>query len=476
MGAGDDPWRATPAPVPPTVRAVVRDQRAFLVVAIAAGVTLLVSGWRGAAATWITMGALWGAGALGAAWRSRTGDRAWLVARVGVQNVALQLFVALPGIARGLLRFGREAPSEIGTAFVSNALVTVVALPVLSAVVLTCAALVVAVPVHLLLRRLLVVSSILICVLPGVPASGAAPTCAVDARVELDHVPVVVADLEAAGDLFATLGFTLKPGRPHANGLRNLHAKFGDRREIELITSSREADELARHYLTLLEQGPGPAFLAFHAGSTADVVAGLGPTATAARRAGSLVSFPPGHRWGHLFFGQLNASPTDEPHHFEHPNGAVTLEAVWLAAGLEPERELLEPFGVRSCNPVMLPSIGEAAVLGLRGGALYGVPVDPVYPGRRLVGLTVRVTDLEPAAGRAAEAGLTAVRGAVGSRSSLVLDLRARLGLWIEFRGPGDADRSPSPGAGAGVSEHHEPIVDPRSDGVRTGALPSSDG
>ena len=40
----------------------------------------------------------------------------------------------------------------------------------------------------------------------------------------IDHVPIAVNDLEQAAAAYRRLGFVLKPGRPHANGIRNLHA------------------------------------------------------------------------------------------------------------------------------------------------------------------------------------------------------------------------------------------------------------
>jgi len=52
----------------------------------------------------------------------------------------------------------------------------------------------------------------------------------------LDHIVVAVKDLEAAAERYRGFGFTLKPGRPHANGIRNLHVKFPDGTEIELLT------------------------------------------------------------------------------------------------------------------------------------------------------------------------------------------------------------------------------------------------
>ena len=60
----------------------------------------------------------------------------------------------------------------------------------------------------------------------------------------LDHIPLAVNDLEASRADFEALGFVLKPGRRHENGLRNLHAKFPDGTEIELITVGAATDAL----------------------------------------------------------------------------------------------------------------------------------------------------------------------------------------------------------------------------------------
>jgi hypothetical protein len=41
----------------------------------------------------------------------------------------------------------------------------------------------------------------------------------------LDHVPVAVTDLATAAERYRRLGSTLKPGRPHDNGIQNRHVK-----------------------------------------------------------------------------------------------------------------------------------------------------------------------------------------------------------------------------------------------------------
>src|SRR5206468_6529298 len=62
----------------------------------------------------------------------------------------------------------------------------------------------------------------------------------------IDHIPIAVRDLDAAAAQYRRLGFTLKPGTPHANGVRNEHAKFADGTELELITAPAATDALAR--------------------------------------------------------------------------------------------------------------------------------------------------------------------------------------------------------------------------------------
>ncbi len=144
----------------------------------------------------------------------------------------------------------------------------------------------------------------------------------------LDHIPIAVGNLESAAERYRALGFVLKPGRPHDNGIRNQHAKFLDGTELELITAPEARDDLTATYRRHLAAGEGPAFLAFY-------VPGL---SEAGRNAA-----PP-----YVFFGGLNRSPTDKPEHFTHPNGAEALIGVWLADDdLSRERTLLQTIGAR---------------------------------------------------------------------------------------------------------------------------------
>jgi hypothetical protein len=228
----------------------------------------------------------------------------------------------------------------------------------------------------------------------------------------LDHIPIAVRDLDAAAARFRALGFVLKPGRPHANGIRNVHAKFPDGTELELITAPEGVDDLTRKYRAHLSQGDGPAFLALYT-----------PDGT-----------PVGPRPPYVFFGQRNASPTDRPEHFAHPNGSESFVAVWLAgADLSAERTLLRSSGAAfSRRRVFVPEPVIADIARLEESEAVLLPSShQIVDGRRIVGATLAVRSLN--AVRAATATVR-LRRQAGAPASLFAPPDAANGLWLEFR------------------------------------------
>src|SRR5262245_30864971 len=162
----------------------------------------------------------------------------------------------------------------------------------------------------------------------------AAPTLAEDCGAPatplgLDHLVVAVADLERASARYRELGFVLKPGRPHDNGIRNQHVKFRAGTEIELLTAPQARDSLTQEYLRHIRAGDGPVFLALYWPGT-DLAQRLLPLGLRSGTDG-FDSFPDGDRLRHVFFWHRNSSPTDRPEHFAHANTAESLVAVWLA-------------------------------------------------------------------------------------------------------------------------------------------------
>jgi catechol 2,3-dioxygenase-like lactoylglutathione lyase family enzyme len=251
----------------------------------------------------------------------------------------------------------------------------------------------------------------------------------------IDHVPTAVADLEAAQARFRALGFTLKPGRPHDNGIRNAHAKFGDGASIELITATTGVDELTRTYRTLIAQGDGPAFLAWRAPDIDALARALAPLNTRVVRSEAMISFAVGDSMAPYFFGPGTPSRTDRPEHFVHPNSARGIAAVWLAPSDPVETlAMFARLGMRFttarrcleiCLNAQVAKLGSTEIIVLDASRQR-------LAGRPVLGLTVRVQSLQAA--RTAMAGLPG-GGLIDRRELGMLIVRpaAANGIWLAF-------------------------------------------
>ena len=147
----------------------------------------------------------------------------------------------------------------------------------------------------------------------------------------MDHIPLAVNDLERSKSDFEALGFALKPGRPHANGLRNAHVKFPDGTEIELITAPAAVDALTSEYQSWLKGGDGAAFLGLYAPDFNALIQRLSRQGLVLDWKGGLGTFTEPADLRRLFFARRQHSPTDRPEHFAHANTAFSLAGVWLA-------------------------------------------------------------------------------------------------------------------------------------------------
>jgi catechol 2,3-dioxygenase-like lactoylglutathione lyase family enzyme len=247
----------------------------------------------------------------------------------------------------------------------------------------------------------------------------------------LDHIPVAVRDLDLAARRYRELGFALKPGRPHANGIRNQHVKFPDGTEIELITAPEARDPLTTKYRQHLAEGDGPAFLAFFAPVLDTVSERLDAAKVRYQRNRAYVDITDGQALDYIFFGRRNRSPTDLPEHFAHTNGAESLIGVWLAGDdLSHERAMLEAMGVRlASETVHVPDPLNADVAHLKEGTVVFLPGScQLVPGRRIVGATLGIASVAKA--RKAIGAGAEVRS---SPSSIFLPPSSTHGLWLEL-------------------------------------------
>jgi hypothetical protein len=251
------------------------------------------------------------------------------------------------------------------------------------------------------------------------------PTPAGPSLVGLDHVPTVVADLDQASEDYRRIGFSLKPGRAHDDGLRNRHVKFRDGSGIELIAvPEAPTDAITRAYSERLRQGEGPVYLSLHARETDALVAALDAAHIRFEQHDGLTTLAD-PRLAFLFFVQDNRSPTDLPVHFAHPNGAVAMTEVWLAldvAALESLRNLLVSLGaVEHTGTAEVPEKTAAHVFELQSGRVVVVPADRQrIAGREIIG---------------ARFSVPARRGRAGCRGDAVVQPALAHGLTLCFPG-----------------------------------------
>jgi hypothetical protein len=191
----------------------------------------------------------------------------------------------------------------------------------------------------------------------------------------VDHIPLVVADLEKAEADFHAMGFSLKPGRMHADGIRNAHVKFPDGTEIELITAPAVVDSLTAEYQAKLKDGDGPVYFGLYAPDRAALAARLDAAGIPFQNDEGLLGFPSESLLHPLFFGNRNKSPTDKPEYFAHANSATRLSALWVGDNQE-LRALLQKLGagfasMRPCAPICS---SKSSIAIFPEGNVYFVP------------------------------------------------------------------------------------------------------
>lgn len=215
----------------------------------------------------------------------------------------------------------------------------------------------------------------------------------------IDHIPLAVQDLARATADFERLGFTLKPGRPHTDGIRNAHIKFPDHTELELITAQSPTDALAADYTNFLKSGDGPAFWSLRAPNLPALTQRLAALHIAPTNHDDLVTFPQSAFPHRLFFADSPASPTDTPATFQHPNTAYHLQAIWLA-GASDEAHLAQTLGAQPTTaPICAPFARQAETLTLQNGDIIVTGATPHRaPGRTIIGATILVKSLPTAA------------------------------------------------------------------------------
>ena len=235
-----------------------------------------------------------------------------------------------------------------------------------------------------------------------------------DTIIGIDHIPVVVNNLDSATNFYKKLGFSIKPGRFHQNGIRNQHIKFPNGTEIELITAPQPLDPLTTEYYNSLKEGEGPVYFGLFATNPEELT----------KQVDTNILHP-------LFFGFRNHSPTDKPEHFAHSNTAYSLSSIWLATDHIPSYlQLFKKLGIKIKQKKMFSGI-IAQIAILKEGEVILLPASQqLIPHHQVIGATVKVKDLKKLK---TILQLSGINGSE-SKNSVLISPALTHGIYLEFR------------------------------------------
>jgi len=257
----------------------------------------------------------------------------------------------------------------------------------------------------------------------------------------IDHVVIVVRDLELARDTFARMGFTVTPRGVHTVGSQNHCVMFG-RDYVELLASPEENPHPSRQYYTeFARQGEGLAAIALQSrnakGAYTELLwAGFGPAdpldlaRPVALPGGTrdakfrITQIPPGATPGGRVFvcEHLTRDLVWRPEHQRHANGATELAAVAMlcddvARAVKPYERLFDVKAKEIAEGLLVETGGAPLAFVTAPSLARRLPEVWVSarPAPLMAVLFVRVADRKAAAVALAAGGLKPARMPDGS-------------------------------------------------------------
>ena len=246
--------------------------------------------------------------------------------------------------------------------------------------------------------------------------------------VGINHTPIVVADLARAQAEFHAMGFAIKPGRPHADGIRNAHVKFPDGTELELITAPAAVDALTKEYHAKQQRGDGPVYFGLTAPDQIALAARLRALGAPVQLTDGALTFPLGNPLHPLFFTMGGVAPTDLPEHYAHANSALRLSAFWVRGNVE-ERALFSNLGVPMRRSTACGPLGDADDAALPRGDVFFLKNGP--KDGTAIAARVEVRSLEDVTATLKKGGFKALRYA--GCNAIWLPPSVGHGIWLEF-------------------------------------------
>lgn len=172
--------------------------------------------------------------------------------------------------------------------------------------------------------------------------------------LRLDHTIIAVNNIDAASRTFSNLGFKVKPGKQHKNGLINLFIKLSDKTEIELMSlAATPKDSIAKIYADFLDIEEGGIYVAL-SGIDIQTASTLMQSSEIEHKIkpGKLwnyIVFPEGSGLEHIFLIDMHYDDRVHSEFQSHENRITGLSQIWLQSNDE-VRNLLHTLGATKCK------------------------------------------------------------------------------------------------------------------------------
>ncbi len=197
-------------------------------------------------------------------------------------------------------------------------------------------------------------------------------------QLRVDHVVIAVHNLEHAVTSYRKMGFTIKPGRFHKNGLFNSHIKFADKTGLELMAVTMEpTDSISNAYSEFLQAGEGGAYIAFSGIKIQAMQTKLHKHnikhETIRSRLWDYVVFPEESGIDHIFFIENHKSHIEEEWVYRHDNAVTAIKNIWIEGGPNLDKLLLL-FGAYPCTNISTPDGLQGTVYRIENQEIIVVP------------------------------------------------------------------------------------------------------
>jgi len=196
-------------------------------------------------------------------------------------------------------------------------------------------------------------------------------------EVRIDHVIAVYNDLENVVKNYEDLGFTLKQGYKHKNGLINAHIKFKNGTSVELISvSENPIDKISKTYASLLKNGEGGVFIALSGLSVDELKEKLKDTdikySIERNQSWDYVTFNDSNL-EHLFFISYKIQINDSQKMLIHKNDLEKIGNVWIE-GNDKVKYLFKILGMESVGFISDNEIGKGEKFKTSSGDIVIIP------------------------------------------------------------------------------------------------------